>query len=162
MHWYEGRSCSICRAPLQEKARRGRPLLRAATGTTVEPEGLSPDEIEALFHTHRAVCWDCNLDQAFAAPARAPVTPAPPAARNGRPWWEGRTCVVCVKPVGRLRFWHDKPRLVSRTGTSRDVRSVPADEVERALESSSLVCPGCYYHRHGEALTAARSPRSST
>jgi hypothetical protein len=162
MSWYEGMSCAICETALLDKARRGRPLLRAATGATVEPDGLDPAEIEALLHTHRPVCWDCNLDRAFAAPANARVASAPTAARNARPWWEGRICAVCDKPIARLRFWHDKPRLIAVGRPPKDVRSVRPEEVERALESSRLVCTGCYYHRHGEALAAARGPRSST
>ena len=64
--WYEDKSCASCGKPLGRiDWLERRPALMSPEGVTVQWPDVPPEELRAVFATHKAVCWDCHIAESF-------------------------------------------------------------------------------------------------
>ena len=65
-HWYEGKSCAICRKPIGKLRHLDHaPGLLGPDHKTVEWRELRPEQLPEVFSTHRPVCWNCHVAELF-------------------------------------------------------------------------------------------------
>ncbi len=65
-HWYEGKTCAICRKPFEKLHHLDHaPALLAPDHKTVEWKEVRPEQLPTLFSTHRPVCWNCHVSELF-------------------------------------------------------------------------------------------------
>lgn len=67
-------------------------------------------------------------------------------------WYENQPCLVCKKPIGKLHFWSDKPKLVDRKGDSVDWKKKSDTEIATLLKDHSTVCYNCYCEKLEDLL----------
>lgn len=156
MSWYEGLTCSACGKALDATRRQGRPLLRSASGATVEPHRFSAEDVAALRDTHVPICWACNLAAAF-QPVENGGSAAAPAARRDPNWWVGFPCDVCATPLKRGWFWQERPRVVDQDVRSCDVRTVERASCEGPSKRYVVTCTDCYYNAYGRVKASVTS-----
>lgn len=64
--WYEGKSCVVCRQPMEKIVWHERPAaLRTPRGTSLEWKDVLPQNIPAVFATHEPLCWRCHVVESF-------------------------------------------------------------------------------------------------
>lgn len=64
--WYEGKSCVFCHkqiGPLHHIDHV--PALLAPDRKTTEWKRIRPEQLPAVFETHRPVCWNCHVTETF-------------------------------------------------------------------------------------------------
>ncbi len=64
--WYEGKPCVYCHkqfGPLHHLDHA--PALLAPDHTTLDWKGIRPEELPAIFESHRPVCWNCHVTETF-------------------------------------------------------------------------------------------------
>jgi len=67
-HWYEGKYCARCGAPVGEIYWAGwRPVLLVGD-VTKEWAEIPPEQLPAVLETARPVCFDCYLQEKAAGP----------------------------------------------------------------------------------------------
>lgn len=79
--WYRGKSCAFCGKPIPEiNWSEHRPGLVSPDNATVSWTDVKPEDLPALFATHRPVCWDCHVVQSVVRehPGVVTVRPARP------------------------------------------------------------------------------------
>jgi len=62
-------------------------------------------------------------------------------------WYEGKTCVLCHRPVGEREWLEHPPALVDLRDQSRRTRSwqdVPATRIHDALDTHAPICWNCH------------------
>ena len=65
-HWYEGKKCVICHKTIGRLHHLDHaPGLLGPDHKTVEWRELRPEQLPAVFATHRPVCWDCHVTEIF-------------------------------------------------------------------------------------------------
>lgn len=65
-NWYEGKTCVFCHkeiGPLHHFDHA--PALLSPDFKTIEWKDLSPQQLPAVFETHRPVCWNCHVVENF-------------------------------------------------------------------------------------------------
>jgi hypothetical protein len=60
-----------------------------------------------------------------------------------RQWYEGKSCVLCSKPIAPIHSWDHKPGLIAVDGTVTDCTAVPAEHLQEALTTYRAVCWSC-------------------
>jgi len=64
--WYEGKSCVFCHKQFGSLHHLDHaPALLAPDSKTVEWKDCTPQQLPALFETHRPVCWNCHVTESF-------------------------------------------------------------------------------------------------
>lgn len=64
--WYEGKSCVFCHKPISALQHIDHvPALLAPDNTTLEWKRVRPQQLPAIFETHRPVCWNCHVTETF-------------------------------------------------------------------------------------------------
>ena len=64
--WYEGKDCAYCGKPLGEiHWADHKPAMLNAEGITVEWNEIRPEKVPGVLATHRAVCWNCHMNETF-------------------------------------------------------------------------------------------------
>jgi len=64
--WYAGKWCARCERAIGPIVWHDRPpALLADDGSTREWKEVAPEELPALFNTHRPLCWSCHNIAAF-------------------------------------------------------------------------------------------------
>jgi hypothetical protein len=64
--WYEDKACAFCGKSFAGVESWGhKTALLAPSGETVEWDDVRAETLPALFATHRPVCWNCHVAEAF-------------------------------------------------------------------------------------------------
>jgi hypothetical protein len=61
-------------------------------------------------------------------------------------WYDGKSCAICGKPL-KVRWWGNKPALMSPEGTTLESSNLEPDEIQRLLETHKSVCWSCHLER---------------
>jgi hypothetical protein len=65
-HWYEGKSCALCGKAFGEiHWHDHKPALLSPERELVVWRQLKPETVPAALETHRPICWDCHVLEAF-------------------------------------------------------------------------------------------------
>jgi hypothetical protein len=65
-HWYEGKTCAFCGKAFGEiHWHDHKPALLSPEHELVVWRQLKPETIPAALDTHRPICWDCHVLEAF-------------------------------------------------------------------------------------------------
>ena len=64
--WYEGKKCALCHKPIGPLHHLDHaPALRSPDGATMEWTNIHPEQLPAVFATHKPVCWNCHVTETF-------------------------------------------------------------------------------------------------
>jgi len=86
----------------------------------------------------RAGCDQRCLAQIAEAPSNCLVSNIVTA------WYEGKSCVLCDRPIGTIA-WHEKPpALLSPEGTSFEWSEIPHETLPRVFQTCKPLCWNCY------------------
>jgi len=79
--WYAGKRCEVCQRAVGEIVWHEQPpALLAQDGTAVDWKDVAPQELSAVFKTHRPLCFACNNALAFRQDHKALVVERPRSA----------------------------------------------------------------------------------
>lgn len=72
-------------------------------------------------------------------------------------WYQGKTCALCGKLIGEIRWADHQPALLDAENRTVDWRDVPAEQVPDVLASHQAVCWNCnvvnrMLHEHGDLV----------
>jgi hypothetical protein len=59
-------------------------------------------------------------------------------------WYSGKSCVVCSKPIGPVRWLDHKPALLSPDGRPRALSEVRPEELSSVLGTHRQICWNCW------------------
>jgi hypothetical protein len=85
----------------------------------------------------RALCDQACLPRIAAAPEEFLVVTI--VSR----WYQGKTCVCCGKPLGRITPWAHRPCLLSPDREISEWKDIPAENIPRVLATHAPVCWTC-------------------
>ncbi len=64
--WFAGKACTLCGSAIPKESLVGHhAALIERDGVTTEWTDVKPEQLPALFSTHRPVCWDCHVAEQF-------------------------------------------------------------------------------------------------
>lgn len=64
--WYEGKSCAYCGKPFGPLHRIDHaPALLGPDSRTTEWKSVQPEQLPAIFSSHKPVCWNCHVTESF-------------------------------------------------------------------------------------------------
>jgi hypothetical protein len=59
-------------------------------------------------------------------------------------WYAGKSCALCGRPVGEIRWPEHRPALLSPEGRTRECGEVPAEKLLDVLATHRPVCRNCH------------------
>lgn len=59
-------------------------------------------------------------------------------------WYEGRTCALCLRPVGRIDWYERRPALMTAQGHTLSWSDVDAGHLDEVLRTHKPVCFDCH------------------
>ena len=64
--WYEGKNCAFCDKPFEEiHLLDNKPAFLTPEGKIANWSDVPPETLRKVFVTHKPVCWDCSVAEAF-------------------------------------------------------------------------------------------------
>lgn len=81
-------------------------------------------------------------------------------------WYEGKSCVLCARPIGEVNWMTHQPALVDDRGNLVTWRDVPAERIRELLATHRPICWSCHVaesfrHEHPD-LVVDRPDRSAS
>jgi hypothetical protein len=59
-------------------------------------------------------------------------------------WYDGKVCVFCRKPIGKLQEWDHAPALLGRDFRTREWKNVRPEELPEIFSTHQPVCWNCH------------------